>query len=108
MPLRRSTLKISVLALLLSASPASAWDGIKVGRISGIDVTDSQNFGFRIYMDGTPMCGTTEAWAYQNKDFNNYDAMVSLLTTAYFSSKQIVAYTTKVGSYCRLDYVALR
>jgi hypothetical protein len=104
----RPTLTISVLALLFCASPASAWDGIKVGKISGIDVTDGQNFGFRIYMDGTPMCGTTEAWAFQNKDFNNYDAMVSLLTSAYFNGKQVIAYTTKVGTYCRLDYVALR
>ena len=99
---------VGLLSMFFMAGSANAWDGIKPGKITGIDVTNAQNFGFRIYMDGTPMCGTTEAWAYLNKDWDNYDAMVSLLTSAYLSGKNVVVHTTKSGVYCQIGYVAFR
>jgi hypothetical protein len=103
--------KIAVVILSLVSlisSPVHAWDGSKAGKVTGIDLTGGQNFGFRVYMDGTPMCGTTESWAYVNKDFDNYDAFVSVITTAYFSGKPITLITTKVGTYCQIGYVQLR
>ena len=101
-----ATLIISFASLM--SSPVQAWDGSKSGKVTGIDLTGGQNFGFRVYMDGTPMCGTTESWAYVNKDFDNYDAFVSVITTAYFSGKPITLITTKVGLYCHIGYVSLR
>jgi hypothetical protein len=101
-------LKSVAMTALLWAAPSTAWDGIKNGKITGVDVTNAQNFGFRIYMDGTPMCGTTEGWAYVNKDWDNYDALVSLLTSAYLAGKTVIVHTTKVGSYCEIGYAAFR
>lgn len=97
-----------VTLLLLCSAPAFAWDGVKGGKITGLDVTNAQNFGFRVYMDGTPMCGTTESWAYINKDWDNYQAMVSLLTSAYLAGKTVTIYTNKVGQNCEIGYVAMR
>lgn len=92
----------------LPSASALAWDGIKTAKLTGLHVVaDGQNFGFRIYLDGTPLCGTDANWAYLNKDADNYDAMVSLLTSAYFSGKQVTVYTDKMGSYCKIGYVAL-
>lgn len=94
---------------LACASPATAWDGIKSGKVSGIDVaTEGQNFGFRVYLDGTPMCGTTEAWAFVNKDANNYDAIVSVITSAYLAGKSVTLFTNQAGAYCQIGYVTLR
>lgn len=91
------------------ASPAAAWDGIKTGKVSGIDVvTEGQNFGFRVYMDGAPMCGTSEAWAFVNRDADNYDAIVSVITSAYLSGKVVTLLTNQSGIYCRIGYVQLR
>ena len=108
MLLRRALLALPLYCAFMLSSPANAWDGIKAGKVSGLDVTDGQNFGFRIYMDGTPMCGTTEAWAYANRNWDNYDALVSLLTSAYLTGKQVVVHTTKNGPYCEIHYVAFR
>lgn len=94
--------------MILCSTPSVAWDGVKSGKISGLDVTQAQNYGFRVYMDGTPMCGTTESWAYINKDWDNYQAMVSLLTSAYLSGKTVAIYTNKVGSYCEIGYASFR
>jgi hypothetical protein len=96
------------LTITLWTTPSSAWDGIKSGKISGIDVTDGQNFGFRVYMDGTPMCGTDQAWGYINKDWDNYDAMVSVLTSAYFNGKTVMLHMVKTGPYCQIHYAVLR
>lgn len=97
----------SILCLIYS-TPSFAWDGVKGGKITGLDVTNAQNFGFRVYMDGTPMCGTAEGWAYINKDWDNYQAMVSLITSAYLSGKNVTIYTNKVGQYCEIGYLAMR
>ena len=97
-----------IFAALSCASPALAWDGIKTGKITGIDVTGGQNFGFRVYLDGTPMCGTTEVWAFANKDFDNYDALVSVITSAYLAGKTVTVLTNQDGVYCRIGYVMLR
>lgn len=94
-------------SIILSCSTASfAWDGAKGGNISGVEVTNAQNYGFRVYMDGTSMCGTAATWAYINKNWDNYEAMVSLLTSAYISGKTVAIYTTRVGEYCEIGHAA--
>lgn len=106
-------LKTAVSAMLtagivLSASPALAWDGVKTGKITGIDTTSGNNYGFRVWLDGTPMCGTAENWAYMNRNWDNYDATAALLTAAYLASKTVVIYTDKNGNYCQIGYVSFR
>lgn len=97
----------SLIALV--STPAMAWDGVTTGKIGGVDVvTDGQNYGYRIYMDGKPMCGTSEAWAYVNRSDNNYDAMVSLLTASYLNGKIVTVYTNKNGPYCAIGYALFR
>lgn len=96
-------------ALALSGQPALAWDGIKTGKITGLDVVaDGQNFGLRVYMDGTPMCGTSITWAFMNKSASNYDATVAVLTSVYLAGKTAVVHTMKNGEYCEIGYVMLR
>ena len=87
---------------------AQAWDGVKTGRITGIDTTDGANFGFRVYSDGTPMCGTSEGWAYMNSAWDNYQATAALLTSAYTSGKQVTIFTVRQGVNCEIHYVAFR
>lgn len=99
---------LTVALMLMCSAPSIAWDGVKSGKISGLDVTTAQNYAFRVYMDGTPMCGTTETWAYINKSWDNYEAMVSLLTSAYLSGKTVVVHTTRVGTYCEIGHVYFR
>lgn len=93
--------------IALASTPAMAWDGVTTGKIGAIEVvTDGQNFGFRVYTDGKPMCGTAMTWAYINRNENNYDAMVSLLTASYLSGKTVILYTNAVGSFCALGHAA--
>jgi hypothetical protein len=87
---------------------AQTWDGVKTGKITGIDTTDGVNFAFRVYMDGTPMCGSSAGWAYMNSSWDNYQATAGLLTTAYISGKQVTIYTVRQGTYCEIHYVAFR
>lgn len=111
--MKRTTKRVAAILLIaasisLPSASTLAWDGIKTAKLTGVHVVaDGQNYGFRIYLDGSPLCGTDATWAYLNKDADNYDAMVSLLTSAYFSGKSVTVYTDKVGSYCRVGYVAL-
>lgn len=96
-------------ALAWAPTPARAWDGVTSGKITGVDVvTDGQNYGFRIYMDGKPMCGTSAGWAYVNRVEDNYNAMVSLLTSAYLSDRLVTIYADKNGPYCAIGYAAFR
>lgn len=104
----RPLVACALTALFCHAPSAYAWDGAKTGKITAIDIAEGQNFGFRIYMDGNPMCGTTDAFAYMNRDWDNYDAMAALLTSAYFSGKSVLVYTTKVGTNCKIGYVTVR
>ncbi|WP_022685474.1 hypothetical protein [Sphingomonas phyllosphaerae] len=98
-----------VIAGLLAAVPAAAWDGEKRGKIAGLDVvSDGGNFGFRVYMNAGPMCQTSETWAYINSNTNNYEAMVSLLTTMYLAGKEVTILTTRNGVYCEIGYVQVR
>ncbi len=109
--MKRNIASLLTIFLVTVAGYASAqgWAGVKSGAISGIDVTSGQNFGLRVYMDGSPMCGEgSAAWAFANKDFDNYDALASLLTSAYMPGKQVGIYTTREGPYCRIGYAIFR
>lgn len=105
------TAQFSVIAIsagIFISAPVLAWDGGKTGKITGLDaVADGQNYGFRVYVDGSSMCGTSENWAFINANASNYNAVVSLLTTAYLSNKTVEIYTNKNGIYCEIGYVRM-
>lgn len=103
--------KLATAALLIltpSVTQAQAWDGMKTGKLTRIDVvTNGANFGFRVYMDVREMCGNDGNWAFINKGDSNYDAMVALLLSAHMNSKSITLLSTKEGPYCHIGYVIL-
>lgn len=99
---------IAISAGTFISAPVLAWDGAKTGKITGLDaVADGQNYGFRVYIDGSAMCGTSENWAFINANASNYNAVVSLLTTAYLSNKTVIIYTNKNDIYCEIGYVRM-
>jgi hypothetical protein len=99
-----------MVALMLSAwsTTSLAWDGVKTGKISAIEVANAQNYAFRVWLDGSSMCGTSHGWGYVNKDFDNYEAMVSTLTSVYLAGKSVTLFTTKTGEFCQIGYVIVR
>jgi hypothetical protein len=109
--LKNGIARITILAascMLTSSLQAQGWAGQKTGKITGIDLTEGENFGFRLYMDGTSMCGTTEVWAFMNKSWDNYQATAALLTSAYLTQKNVTVLTYRDGNYCRIGYVQFR
>jgi hypothetical protein len=96
---------------LLSPTAAHAWDGVESGKIYSIDVVaDGENRGFRVYLEsGSVMCtGSTETWGYINRSFSNYEAMVSILTSAYLSEQSVTLYTNLDSyGYCAIGYIAV-
>lgn len=110
--LSKSKLIVTAAALVFGAASghAQGWDGAKLGKITGLDVsTDGGNYGVRVFMDGAPMCGSgTVEWAYINKSADNYEVVVSLLASAYLSNKTVAIYTTARGQYCEIGYALFR
>lgn len=104
-------LKKLVMAVIImcASSQAYAWDGVKSGKLTRVDVvTNGENFGFRAFQDGSPMCGTSEDWGFVNKGDSNYEAMVAVLMSAYMNGKSVTLYSTKEGAYCHIDYAVLQ
>ncbi len=97
---------VTSAAVLTHATPSLAWKSIKTGKITDVDVvTNGVNFGFRVYMDETFMCGTSENWAYISRSEGNCDEMVPLLTTAYLNVKMVAIRTNRNESYCSTGYI---
>jgi hypothetical protein len=80
-----------------------------LGKIATIGVADATNYGVRVFLNpGQVMCGTgTPFWAFIPAGFNNYQAMLSLLTTSWIAGKNVVIYTTRTSSgYCEIGFVS--
>lgn len=102
---------LSGLVLALAQGEARAWDGIVTANIVQLDVTDANNCGVRVYLDGAPtMCGTGSAvWAFLPAGFSNYAAAVSLMTSAWLAGKPVTLHTTRVGgAFCEIGYIMAR
>ena len=101
---------IFAVSLLLSIK-AFSWDGQAVGRISAIDVTAANNFGFRVMMQGDPaFCSsgsTLVKWAYLNKTNDNYQLYTSALMAAMLANKQVSVHSTYINGYCEIGYVSV-
>ena len=98
----------AVIASMLLATPAFAWDGVESGKIVGIEATHAENFAFRIHLAGVNnMCGTQQGWAYINQSDSNYEVITSLLMSAWLSDKPVSLYTTNVNGYCLIGHISV-
>lgn len=106
---RMVALLLVSLSSFMMVPQSYAWDGTVTGVINTIDVTDAENFGFRItFTQGEKFCGTN-TWAFINKSDSNYETYVSVLLAAKMSGKALTVYTTKHSSgFCKIGYLVLR
>lgn len=101
---------LPVILSFLSITPYSyAWDGTVTGYINTIEVTDAENYAFRItFTTGEKFCGNS-TWAYINKSDSNYETYVSALLTAKMARQPVTIYTLKQSSgLCKIGYMVLR
>lgn len=107
-------LPVLTAAFAIFAAPAMAasYDSAVAGKIISVDVTDATNYAFRIALEGRPaMCGAgSDGWAYVNKSYDNYDAMVSTLTSIWLAGKSVTIYTKKLAgtTHCQIVYITAR
>lgn len=90
------------------STPAYAWDGIFSGKIIHVEVDNANNAGFRVTLEGAPvMCGEgTAQWAYINKSHDNYEVMVTVMTSAWLSKIPVRLYVNRVNTtFCEIGYV---
>lgn len=106
---KRAAAAVALLIGLMS-TPASAWDGIVVGKVAEIDVTENGNYEFRVYVGGVSAnaCGAnTPAWGYLNQTDANYQLYASVVLTAYTTARDVTVYLTKIGGFCRIGYLSV-
>lgn len=102
---------VFIICCLFSTASLAAWDdgqGVKTGVISSVDVTGGTNYGFRVYLGGSPkMCAGGATWAYLNNTDSNYDVYVSMLLTAFAAGLKVTIFSnTKSGSsFCQIGYI---
>lgn len=100
------SLFIATILSLSSASLAAPVYGS--GRITGIYVAPSDNFSFRISIDG-PFSGTcVNNFAYVLKSSGNYDAYVAVLTSAAAMGKQIQVWANQdMTGFCQIQDISV-
>lgn len=96
---------LGMLALSANAQP---WDGSAAGKVRTLDVTASENFGFRVYLEGQAMCTGGPSWAYVNGSDPSYKSYVSLLMLARAMDKPVLIYSQRTGDYCKIGYVSMQ
>ncbi|WP_054113230.1 hypothetical protein [Marinagarivorans algicola] len=99
------------LAQFLFTLNAYSWDGAVTGKVSKVDVTSAENYGFRIVLEGEPaLCGNSIKWAYLNSSASNYQTYVSMLLAAKMAQSTVTIYTHQTGSskYCSIGYISVR
>jgi hypothetical protein len=103
---------VGLSAAFTFATPADAqtWDGVIVGKVSGIDAANGNNLDFRVFLDGAPACGAnTPGFAYMNHSYDNYQATAALLMTAWTTNRTVTLFTTKdAGGWCKIGYVSIK
>lgn len=100
--------KLITFLLILFPAQALAWDGQVQGKISYIEVTGGNNYGFRVTLkNGPALCGNSHKWAYVNESDSNYQVYVSTLLAAKHAGTAVRLHTTQTGSqgYCHIGHV---
>jgi hypothetical protein len=109
--MRRLHIRALLLLLCLggAVTPALAWDGVQTMIPGLIDVTASDNFGFRVW---GPTCNGVQNFAYlvgpgsSATADSNYQAYVAVILLAKAQGLTVTFYTTKDSNgYCHLGYI---
>jgi hypothetical protein len=105
---KRGIFAIAAMHVLLMAAPSAfAWDGAVTGKIISTDVAPGSNYGFRVTLAGTPqMCSNGQTWAFLNEGDSNYKTFVAVLLLAKSQGAQVTVYSTQVGGFCQIGYIA--
>jgi hypothetical protein len=101
-------LAVMALGALAFCANAQPWDGSAVGKVRTLDVTASENFGFRVYLEGQAMCTGGPSWAYVNGSDPSYKSYVSLLMMARAMDKPVLIYSQRTGDYCKIGFVSMQ
>jgi|SRR6185369_14206433 hypothetical protein len=98
-----------VLLAAAALNPAWAtWNGTASGTIQALEVTHSENFALRVYINGAGnMCYGGTNWAYLNESDSNYKSTFALLMLAKAQGLTVTLYLTTVGQYCRIGHVTV-
>ena len=104
------SLALCALGAVAFPNPALAWSGQVSGVIFELDVTDGNDFGFRVFLPVTSMCGTsTPNWAYLNSSDSNYSTYAAALMMAKATSEGVTIFSNVDSSgYCHIGYVAFQ
>lgn len=97
-----------VLAAVATAAGSQQWDGSVTGKITALDVTNAENFGFRIFIGGQQMCAGGGNFAFINKSNDNYNAYLSVLMLAKATDKTVVVFSKLVAGQCEVGYVSVQ
>lgn len=96
------------ILMLIASEPALAWDGVVAGTIHALDVTQGENYGFRVYLNGVGSnCTGGANWSYINESDSNYKTFVAVLMMAKAQEAQVTIYTNLQNGYCRIGYITL-
>lgn len=92
----RSLLAFSMIAVGISApTTGHAWDGDFTGRIDWIEVSQGNNYGFRVHLVGvTEICAGGTDWAFVNEADSNYRVFVATLLMAKANFNTVRIFTT--------------
>lgn len=103
--------RLLLCTLLLFSSGAHAWDGVKSGKITNIQVTHATNFAFRLGLNAGGICGTTGnlGWAYLNEGDSNYKVYVASLLAAKALNQTVTIYANKTfgGQFCNIQHISI-
>lgn len=102
--------KILLLSVaFFSASLHANWHGANSGIIHSIDVTQANNYGIRVTLEGgAKLCGNANSFAYLNKSDDNYQAYLSVLLAAKFAKSVVVIYANRdANGYCQIGYISV-
>lgn len=91
---------------------ALAWDGNVTGKITSIQVTAAENYGFRISIDAlVNLCGAgpLDGFGYINKSNDNYQTYVAILTAAALADKKVQVLMNRhpTTQRCEIGHITL-
>ena len=94
---------------LLSTNRYAKYDSVLTGKISQIKVTTTNNYSYRIVLEGTPkFCGNSHVWGYLNASDKNYAANVNTLLKAKLQGADIKISSQQKNpqNYCHIGFVS--
>ncbi|MBF0312954.1 MAG: hypothetical protein HQK52_06035 [Oligoflexia bacterium] len=108
---------VFVFSTLIVNPIAFSWDEVSVGKITGLDVAPSGNYGLRVYLDvpNASNCGFDRngpqagagTWFYMEESDSNYKSYLALLTLAFAAQKSVALHATK-DKGCHIGYIGVR